>query len=545
MANLAAGRARRLEFEPIRWPWRLLTSVRFAIGLIGFLALAALLGVLIPQVPPAVRGNPIAEGMWLRTQEDTFGFLTGPMSDGGLFDVFHSIWFVGGLGLLVASVCVCTANRIGPVWRNALHPQERVPDDYFDRGQASVDVAVADADALAQALRRRRYRVTLSRESDRVYLFADRFPLAQFATFVSHLALILFLAGGFVTLITAREQEIFVAELEPGAPVFSTTDRDHMQIYVEDAIAEFDETGFPLHFQTNLVVYKGGREVARGPTTVNDPLKYGGYTFHQSAYFPDGASLRVREAATGRILYDEVLALVNDAPTPRVVIRDAAGAVLIDDVIVPTDFILGAAGTQIVTPGVPRRFWIGAAPSSSGEEWQLIVYDLSSESAPPVSMLTGETRTVGGLEVNFSGLTMLPSTNVSSLPGSAGDIVAELAPGPSGDLLTIGPLNGRALTLSPGEPVVSGGYEYTFQGRREFSGITVRRDPGSTLIWIATGVFLLGLALTFYTPRRRLWGKIVNGEGAFRGLGGRARAIESEVRQAAQKAQAADGPRNT
>jgi hypothetical protein len=55
-------------------------------------------------------------------------------------------------------------------------------------------------------------------------------------------------------------------------------------------------------------------------------------------------------------------------------------------------------------------------------------------------------------------------------------------------------------------------------------------------IWIATGTFLLGLALTFYTPRRRLWAKIVNGQASFRGLGGRPVAIEREVKQAAAKA---------
>ena len=34
---------------------------------------------------------------------------------------------------------------------------------------------------------------------------------------------------------------------------------------------------------------------------------------------------------------------------------------------------------------------------------------------------------------------------------------------------------------------------------REFSGLTVRRDPGGTFIWLATGIFLLRIsALTFY-----------------------------------------------
>jgi cytochrome c biogenesis protein len=93
---------------------------------------------------------------------------------------------------------------------------------------------------------------------------------------------------------------------------------------------------------------------------------------------------------------------------------------------------------------------------------------------------------------------------------------------------------GQALGLSQGQPVTVGNLEYSFLGPREFAGLTVRRDPGSSFIWVATALFLLGLGLTFYTPRRRLWGKITAGQASFRGLGGRALAIERELKQAAQ-----------
>ncbi len=77
-------------------------------------------------------------------------------------------------------------------------------------------------------------------------------------------------------------------------PVFAVDDPDHMQIYVEDAVGEFDASGFPLDFHSDLVVYRNGEEVARGTSTVNNPLTYNGYKFHQSVYFPDGAALQVQ-----------------------------------------------------------------------------------------------------------------------------------------------------------------------------------------------------------------------------------------------------------
>jgi cytochrome c biogenesis protein len=540
-AQTAAG-SRWLDVDPLRALWRLLTSVRFALALIGFLALAALLGVLIPQLPQEMRGNPAAEAAWVQFQHGKFGFATDPMYRLGLFQVFRSAWFIAGLGALVASVCVCTANRLPPVWRNAFTPQTRVPDEYFTRETPAVSVMAPDVGRLTAELRRRRYSVRTEVEGGTTYLFADRFPWAQLATFVSHLALILFLAGGFVTVLTAHEQQIFVAEGDAaGAPVFAVDNKDHMQVYVKQAVGVFNPDGSAADYRTFLTVYKDGRQVADGVTTVNGPFKYGGYRFYQSAYFPDGAALRVRDAS-GRLLYDEVLPLTSQAQTPRVVVRDALGALLLDDAIVPTDFIGDVAGTVVTVPGSKRSFWVGAR-SANGSGWQLLVFDAAKgvpDASTLVSLREGEKRDFNGMSLSFAGITSLPSTVVNNLPGAEAETVAEMTKGKDGKtVLTVGPIGARALALAPGQSVTQNGLTYEFEGQRAFAGITVRRDVGATFIWVATGTFLLGLALTFYTPRRRLWGKIsAGGEAAFRGLGGRGLAIEREVREVARKAQA-------
>ena len=541
MANIGtATRPRGLEVDPMRWLWRLLTSVRFALAIIAVLAGAALLGIVIPQLPVEMRGNPAAVSAWLQFQEDRFGFLTDPMYRLGLFEVFRSVWFTAALATLVVSVCICTANRLPPVWRNAFQPQTRVPDEYFQHGASAASLGPDGPAGVVRELQRRRYKVQIKSEGGVTYLFADRFPWAQMATFVSHLALILFLAGGLVTVMTAKEFQVFAAEGESGSPVFRTSDRNHMQLVVEDAVGVFDASGFPLDFRTSLIVYQDGREAKRGITTVNDPLKYGGFSFHQSAYFPDGVALQVREVATGRLVYDEVLALTSGALTPRVVFRDAGGAVLLDDVIVPTDFLGGAAGTTVAVPGVGREFWVGGLPGSGGagqaEGWQLVVYETARPDGARGVLAEGQRQQLDGLSILFVGMTTVPSTTATGLPGADSESVVELTDGPLGPLLTVGPVQGQALALSEGEPVVLGPYTYSFAGQREFAGITVRRDPGSMFIWVATGLFLVGLALTFYTPRRRLWGKIIGNEAVFRGLGGRASAIDREINEAAGRA---------
>ena len=524
-----------LEVDPFLLLWRLLTSIRFALALIAFLVIASLLGVLIPQVPMQMRNEPSAVSAWLAFQEGRYGSLTGPMARLGLFDVFRSLWFISGLGLLVLSVSVCTVNRFAPIWRNVTRPHERVPDAYFERGQPTIEVEAPDVEALASELKRRHYRVSINRTPSGTYLFGDRFPWAQFATFVSHLALILFLAGGLVTILTARNADILIAEGET-RPVFSPADRDHMQIYVEDAVGRFDETGFPLDYRSQFVVYKNGEEAARGVSTVNDPLTYDGYKFHQTAYFPDGAALEVREPATGRLLYDEVLALTDRMPVPRVTVRDDADAVLLDEVIVPTDFIADASGRLVTLLEESRPLWIGIKPDGEPNQWRLVVFDPGSGRGTGAALRLGERVELHGISVEFADLTDVASVSASDIPGAGEGSIAMLSGGAAGKELTLSPLAGFAASLNPGSPLVVGDYEYTFVGPREFTGITVRRDAGSMFVWVATGLLLLGLALTFYLPRRRLWAKITNGKAAFRGLGGHTAAIELEVRQVAKAA---------
>lgn len=533
-AQTAAGARSGLELDPFRWLWRLFTSVRFALFLIGFLALISFVGIVVPQVPSQMAGNPVAEQAWVDFQREKFGIFTDPMHRLGLFNVFGSFLFAATLGVLVVSVCVCTANRLPPIWRNVTQPQVRVPDEFFERGQPVIEVEAASVSRLADELRRRRYKVTTFAEGRNTYLFADRFPFAQLATFVSHLALILFIAGGFVTVVTAEEQQILIGEGE-SLPVFAPTHRNHMQLYVERAVGEFDETGFPLDYRTYIVVYKGGQEVLRGYTTVNNPLTYGGYKFHQSAYFPDGIGLQVRDLASGRLIYNEVIPLLQEATAPAILVRDASGRVIFEDVIAPTDFVADAFGTQVSVPGHDRMFWIGVR-GTSANAWDLIVFELGRPDGTRAVVAPGGRVDAGGLSIEFKGTEVIPSAFLSDLPGTERGAVVELSRGGRGEVLTLGPVDGHAIALAPGESAVVQGLEYTYLGQREFAGITVRRDPGSTIIWVATGVLLVGLALTFYLPRRRLWGKITDGRGAFRGLGGRSAAIEMEVRQVAVRA---------
>jgi cytochrome c biogenesis protein len=67
---------------------------------------------------------------------------------------------------------------------------------------------------------------------------------------------------------------------------------------------------------------------------------------------------------------------------------------------------------------------------------------------------------------------------------------------------------GLGATTSPGETC---GYTIGWASAGAYTGMVIKRDPGQSFIWIAYLSLIIGLALTFYFPRRRVWARL-NGE---------------------------------
>lgn len=67
--------------------------------------------------------------------------------------------------------------------------------------------------------------------------------------------------------------------------------------------------------------------------------------------------------------------------------------------------------------------------------------------------------------------------------------------------------------LEMGVPSEFEGMEFNFTSEAQYSGFQVTRSPGTTLIWIASCLFVVGLGLVFYFPLRQMWVLIERGEG--------------------------------
>ncbi|HEY7295090.1 MAG TPA: cytochrome c biogenesis protein ResB [Dehalococcoidia bacterium] len=554
MANVvvARGRARAsFPFDPFRIVFRLLTSVRVALLLIGMVALGALLGVIFPQAPDEVRASAQAYAAYTEFQRTRYGVFTDAMRRLGLFEVFHSYWFNGLLFVLLLAVTICTANRIPPIVRNVRRPVRRVNDRFFTQARHRAEFATpAEPAAVVKALRRKRYRVEVTERDGATYLFADRFGWAQFGTFVSHLSLILFMSGAIVTKLVGFSVNLSIPQGQT-APVFPTIHAGQMQVKNLNAGDTPDANGNPTRYFSNLAVYRNGQQICAGTSTVNNPMHCSGYTLHQTTFSADGAELRVRDLKSGQVVYQEVSQIGSEgtAPNPRLMVKDASGDTLFDDnvVLVPFDQESLFALVPIQRPGSDRPIPVLlAATQGLRDQWTIALHHPAGsdpgDQAFDLTLLPGQSGEAGGFTFSIPTLGSVPLSVVQGIPGVSQAAMLQLAHAKDGtpylDLLDMGgqsaddASNGTAagdsssaavgssttatdaaqqpsrLDLQPNAPQTMNGYEYTFLGQRSITGITVRKDPGSTFIWVATALMMLGLGVTFYLPRRRLWAKI-------------------------------------
>ncbi len=556
--------------NPLRAVWWLFTNLRLAIVLLALLSVISLIGVVIPQIPVVIRGDEALEQMWLRSKEDDFGFLTQPMNRLGLFDIFHAGWFVVLLAMTVASTGAYVISRLPGVWVSITRPRKRVPDGYFEtapvhlRADSSIDVP-----SFQRLLKRRFYRVESSTEEGVTYLFGDRFQWAQLGTLLTHIAVIVFVLSAVVSRMDSFEAPLFLAEGET-EPVYPVRNPNQLQVELMDSHGEFAGSGQPLDYSSDLVIYHNGEEVKRCSSTVNSPCGYGGYKFYQSAWFGFGAAVQVTDLSTGNIVYRETLALSDRTPAPHVVIHASDGSVLLDETLVLTDELatddVRYRGRLVTLPD-ERVLSVGLRDANDKQEL-LVLEPNAAAGGVGLALSEGETKESGNLAISYLDTAEIPSDLVDELPlpsaapaqesgsvamqlsgvvygtndVSEGDLDAAL-PAATEPVLTISDIGNQPMVLKAGDSEVAGGYKYSFLGQREFSGIQVKRDRSDYLVWVGAALIVVGVMITFWVPRRRLWAKISASGTALAGQAPGHADYADELRGLVAKASASVPPR--
>ena len=283
------GRPQRDLIETI---WVLCCSVKFAVVQNIALALAAMLGTIIPQMQPGISDSAEAVDSFLADAHARYGDLTGFLHWAGFFDLYNSLWFRMLIVIIVFSIIICTLNRWQPTVRLITKPMVKASDAFMsgltERAQfTSVPLEAEQADRIMRgALKKSRYRVLSDKSADGaiIHLYGDRDRWSKMVTFVSHAGLVmLILTAAGMTQIGWRVRSVYFM---PNDPVNVGHGTDFSVANVGWNIDYYPDGTTIKEFQNTLAVYENNTQVLTKTIIVNDPLRYKGVNFFLVSYEP-------------------------------------------------------------------------------------------------------------------------------------------------------------------------------------------------------------------------------------------------------------------
>lgn len=362
--------------------WKWLTSMRLNLFLLIIMAGVSVFGTIIPQGE-----NPAF-------YQQAYGPLRASLINAlQMNDVFHSWWFLVLTFLLTAGVLACSLNRLFPLWRQVTTFQYRYREDdytgFANKAQAFSSKDPGEtANFLYAGLRQKRYRVFMEKKQDNFYLYADRRRFGSFGSLITHLSLVVVVAGAFYGGLTGFNGYANIAE---GDSYY--VQKAGFSVRLDDFRTDYYDDYMPRQYYSDLkIVDNDGREVMKKVISVNDPLTYKGVTFYQANYgwVVDALVNNLGKETKMTLLGREVAPLGDDLRVK---------AIFYPDFVINS---VGHPGTKSPLPNNPRVVYV----IYQGQ--RVLAYDVAGFNQP--------LKITEGLTLTFSGFREYTGLKLASDP---------------------------------------------------------------------------------------------------------------------------------
>jgi cytochrome c biogenesis protein len=275
--------------------YRFLSSVRFTMLVLSFIAAACIVGTLVPQ-----QASP--QEYLARYSETTYAsvrFL-------GLTDVFHASWFFLLMGLFVLNLLLCTAGKLGRFLRNRKEikiPREEGLASMVRAGAPGFFVPGARLENVVPLFAG--YKEAARQDSvDPAHaastpgsamgrgLALEKGGLSRYGVYVIHTSILVILAGSVIGLMFGYRGSI---TLNKGEVKDTIEKRGSVQgpsplgFAIECRNFELEKypSGEPKEYRTTIRILDRGKPVREAVVRVNHPVTYKGTSIYQASYGSD------------------------------------------------------------------------------------------------------------------------------------------------------------------------------------------------------------------------------------------------------------------
>ena len=259
-----------------------LSSLKLTITLLIIIAVASILGTIIPQQYEGGESfRHLGPGL-----VKAFNSLQ-------LFDMYHSVWFIILMGLLSLNLIVCSLNRFPTSWKlfsnipspDRSKPFENLPPDRVLLIEKNRNEVI---DSVENLLTRKYKRIRRKDTASTTFFYGEKGAYSNFGVYVIHLSILIIIAGAIIGSLLGFNAFVNIAEGESTSTVHLGRQKGIKKLDFtvrcdKFSIAYYDN-GMPKEYRSNLSFLKNNNVILQGPLLVNHPITFNGIRFYQASY---------------------------------------------------------------------------------------------------------------------------------------------------------------------------------------------------------------------------------------------------------------------
>ena len=268
-----------------------ISSLRFAILLIIFIAISSGIGTIIPQ------GNNKQEYIDFYNKLPIFGFINGKQVLNLQLDhVYTSDWFLFSLVLLCISLAACSLRRQIPSLKTSLKWIDYKNEAKFKKLELVSNLEISEKKnyifKIDSLLERNGWQI--SKYDNR--LSARKGLIGKLGPIIVHIGLIILLIGSAYGNFTSQSKEEYL-RIGEGLDLINESSNRVLTLKLNQFLVERESDGKPKQFISNLEFISDDKDINKSKTAkVNHPIRYEGLTIYQADWEISNIVLEIDDA---------------------------------------------------------------------------------------------------------------------------------------------------------------------------------------------------------------------------------------------------------
>ncbi len=455
----------------------------------------------------------------------------------GMFDMYHSWWFISLLGFLMVSVSACLWRNVprmlgemrarkvtlaDRVWRRMEHQQQ-----WTEQGLSAAEVAERVRKLAPE------WGWIEERVGDVLWLRGDRGRRHKWGYILVHGAILVILIGGWMSVQFGFRGDMSVPEggRESEIMFVQGTGTGHLtmpfQVQCNKFTINFFPNGMPKEFRSNLTIIDHGKPVLTKDIIVNKPLYYKGVRIYQASFGDGGSAIRMklfhldgtgRSSVINTRVYDTwkdpyssvTLEMTNFKPFNVENMADPGEPKKFQDLGPAVEFVLRGKGFKSVKiKSFMNPFVIGdenrgsfmmVSFSGDSKDYEAVPLGIDLSNPKEWQLFNAFVRHLAQRTSRASGESG-KEANLRAFKAAIFDVFGDDRPA---DIQQMGMRVIQSVqTLMqlpwPYIPMLED-YDQVY-----YTGLELARDPGINVVWVGSAILVLGLCIMFYLSHRKVW----------------------------------------